>query len=200
MSKRKKPMSADEKRDTMLRLLYAIGEVFYMKELVKLGTSHGVGENTVEDVVRGLLSDRHINDDKIGSGCFFWSFPSSAFLATCTETWGMSQPSAAAFARALFFLQRFADGTTLLEAKPLTGRTNQIRIHCAYLGYAVVGDAAYANGDTVPRQTLELGEPPLCLHAWQISFAHPVSGVAVTFTAPPPQWALSTYRQAQETC
>ena len=53
-----------------------------MKELVKLGTSHGVVENTVEDVVRGLLSDRHINDDKIGSGCFFWSFPSSAFLAT----------------------------------------------------------------------------------------------------------------------
>ncbi len=86
-------------------------------------------------------------------------------------------------------LQRLADGTSLLEAKPLTGRTNQIRIHCAYLGYAVVGDAAYRDGDTVPRLTKEMGEPPLCLHAWQISFAHPVSGVAVTFTAPPPEWA-----------
>jgi 23S rRNA-/tRNA-specific pseudouridylate synthase len=86
-------------------------------------------------------------------------------------------------------LQRLADGTSLLEAKPLTGRTNQIRIHCAYLGFAVVGDAAYANGDSVPRLTKELGEHPLCLHAWQISFAHPVSDVAVTFTAPPPEWA-----------
>ncbi|MCX7036020.1 MAG: sulfurtransferase [Proteobacteria bacterium] len=86
-------------------------------------------------------------------------------------------------------LQRLPDGTSLLEARPLTGRTNQIRIHCAHLGCAVVGDAAYRDGDAPPRLTKELGEPPLCLHAWQISFAHPASGVAVTFTAPPPQWA-----------
>jgi RluA family pseudouridine synthase len=86
-------------------------------------------------------------------------------------------------------LERSADGTSLLEARPLTGRTNQIRIHCAHLGFGVVGDAAYHEGDALPRLTKEMGEPPLCLHAWQISFTHPASGEQVSFTAPAPDWA-----------
>ena len=86
-------------------------------------------------------------------------------------------------------LQRSSDGTSLLEARPLTGRTNQIRIHCACLGFAVVGDAAYCEGEAQPRLTREMGDPPLCLHAWQISFTHPASGDSLTFTAPPPDWA-----------
>ena len=86
-------------------------------------------------------------------------------------------------------LQRSPDGTSLLEARPLTGRTNQIRIHCAYLGHPVVGDAAYRGESAVPRQTLEVGEPPLCLHAWKVDFSHPVSGEAMSFTAAPPEWA-----------
>jgi len=80
MSKRRKPMSGDEKRETMMGIFYSSGEVFNMKELVKAGASAGVVENTVEEIVRGLLSDRMICDDKIGSGAFFWSFPSSQFL------------------------------------------------------------------------------------------------------------------------
>ena len=87
-------------------------------------------------------------------------------------------------------LERAGDGTSLLEARPLTGRTNQIRIHCAHLGFAVVGDAAYHQGDEAPRLTKEVGEPPLCLHAWKISFSHPASGETVAFTASPPDWAL----------
>jgi RluA family pseudouridine synthase len=85
--------------------------------------------------------------------------------------------------------QRLPDGTSLLEARPLTGRTNQIRIHCAFLGYPVVGDAGYHGGDARPRLTREVGEPQLCLHAWQIGFSHPVSAEPMHFTAPPPQWA-----------
>jgi RluA family pseudouridine synthase len=86
-------------------------------------------------------------------------------------------------------LQRLADGTSLLEARPLTGRTNQIRLHCEFLGFPVVGDAAYDSGDGSPRQTLGVDEPPLCLHAWKLEFAHPVSGAAMSFTATPPAWA-----------
>ncbi len=86
-------------------------------------------------------------------------------------------------------LERSSNGTSLLEARPLTGRTNQIRIHCAHSGFAVVGDEAYGEDDAVPRLTKEVGEPPLCLHAWKISFSHPASGEAMTFTAPPPDWA-----------
>jgi RluA family pseudouridine synthase len=86
-------------------------------------------------------------------------------------------------------LERSTDGTSLLEARPLTGRTNQIRIHSAHLGFAVVGDEAYREGDATPRLTKNVGEAPLCLHAWQISFAHPASGDRVSFTAPAPDWA-----------
>ncbi|HXS31216.1 MAG TPA: RluA family pseudouridine synthase, partial [Steroidobacteraceae bacterium] len=86
-------------------------------------------------------------------------------------------------------LQRLPDGTTLLEARPLTGRTNQIRLHCEFLGFPVVGDAAYGSEGGSPRQTLDLDEPPLCLHAWKLEFSHPVSGQAMSFTATPPGWA-----------
>jgi len=89
--------------------------------------------------------------------------------------------------------QRCADGTTLLEAQPLTGRTNQIRIHLRHLGLPVCGDAAYLIGNRLgDTQTLRVDDPPLCLHAWQIKFMHPLTRRRVEFTAPPPAWACET--------
>jgi len=58
--------------------------------------------------------------------------------------------------------KRFSD-KTLLSLVPVTGRTNQLRIHCAYLGHPIVGDKLY-NGSEFPR---------LCLHAAKLSFWHP---------------------------
>jgi len=87
-------------------------------------------------------------------------------------------------------LKRNADGTTLLEARPLTGRTNQIRVHLWHLGFPVWGDPVYLPdkkiGDT---QTLAVDDSPLCLHAWQIKFVHPLTRQPVSFIAPPPAWA-----------
>jgi len=85
---------------------------------------------------------------------------------------------------------RGADGTALLEARPLTGRTNQIRIHLWHLGLPVCGDAVYLPGGKMgDTQTLAVDDPPLCLHAWRIKCAHPLTGRPVEFTAPPPGWA-----------
>jgi UPF0176 protein len=89
--------------------------------------------------------------------------------------------------------QRDADGTTLVEARPITGRTNQIRIHLAHLGLPIQGDPAYRGGNVLGEgQTLEVDAPPLCLHAWRISFRHPLEQRQVTFTAPPPFWVGKT--------
>lgn len=89
-------------------------------------------------------------------------------------------------------LQRFADGTTLLEARPLTGRTNQIRVHLWHLGLPVCGDQTYLRGGEIgASQTRKLDEPPLCLHAWRIEFEHPVRRERVSFEAPPPAWVQS---------
>jgi len=87
-------------------------------------------------------------------------------------------------------LHENADGTSLLEARPLTGRTNQIRIHCAHLGFPVCGDPAYLlDGKLGQAQTLSVSDPPLCLHAWKIAFRHPLTRQSVSFTAPAPDWA-----------
>lgn len=90
--------------------------------------------------------------------------------------------------------QRNADGTALLEARPLTGRTNQIRLHLSHLGWPVKGDTVYpADGQTGQAQTLSVGEAPLCLHAWRLVFQHPVSQQRVGFTAPlPASWGGGT--------
>jgi RluA family pseudouridine synthase len=86
-------------------------------------------------------------------------------------------------------LQRDADGTALLEARPLTGRTNQIRVHLWQLGFPVCGDPAYLPGGKLGEaMTVEVGAPPLCLHAWRLEFRHPVSGELVSFEAEKPEW------------
>ena len=89
-------------------------------------------------------------------------------------------------------LQRLSDGTSLLEARPLTGRTNQIRVHLWHLGLPVCGDATYLPDRQLGRtQTLAVGDPPLCLHASRAKFLHPSSGEPVEFNAPLPAWALN---------
>jgi RluA family pseudouridine synthase len=72
-------------------------------------------------------------------------------------------------------LQRDADGTALLEARPITGRTNQIRIHLWHLGFPISGDAAYlADGEIGETSTHAVGNEPLCLHAWRIQIFKPL--------------------------
>jgi len=87
-------------------------------------------------------------------------------------------------------LSRLPDDTTLVEARPLTGRTNQIRVHLWHLGLPICGDPLYLPKHEVgARQTLRLDDPPLCLHAWRIAFTHPLTGEPVDFEAPLPGWA-----------
>jgi len=85
---------------------------------------------------------------------------------------------------------RCTDGTTLLEAKLGTGRTNQIRIHLWQLGHPVIGDLAYLSDQKIGHtQTLALGDPPLQLHAWKLSFNHPLTSDRVTFESAAPSWS-----------
>lgn len=87
-------------------------------------------------------------------------------------------------------LRRDADGTSLLEARPITGRTNQIRIHLWHAGYPIVGDPVYLpEGGRGMVQTLAVGDPPMALHAWKLSFRHPRSGERMDFEAELPEWA-----------
>jgi len=87
-------------------------------------------------------------------------------------------------------LERRADGTALLEVTPRTGRTNQIRLHSAALGYPICGDPAYlAGGKLGTAMTLEVGDAPLCLHSKALEFVHPITNAVVRYEAPRPEWA-----------
>ncbi|NQV26456.1 MAG: sulfurtransferase [Rhodopirellula sp.] len=89
-------------------------------------------------------------------------------------------------------LERFADGTALIEARPVTGRTNQIRAHLWHLGMPVGGDPIYLpHGETGSGQTPGVDDPPLCLHSRSIRFVHPGSKEHVMFQASLPNWAIS---------
>lgn len=85
--------------------------------------------------------------------------------------------------------QRLNDGTSLLEAQPLTGRTNQIRIHAWTLGWPIVGDPLYLPGNHLgTQQTQSTSSQAMCLHAWRLSFRHPFTDEPMTFEAPLPAW------------
>jgi 23S rRNA pseudouridine1911/1915/1917 synthase len=69
---------------------------------------------------------------------------------------------------------------SLVEIKPVTGRTHQIRVHLAAAGHALAGDSRY--GQRRPKARI----PRLFLHAFRLAFNHPLSGEPVEFTAPLP--------------
>ncbi|MCJ7611300.1 MAG: RluA family pseudouridine synthase [Candidatus Aminicenantes bacterium] len=79
-----------------------------------------------------------------------------------------------------YTLKRIFNDFSLLELRPVTGRTHQIRVHLAAAGHPLVGDRRY--GHRRPKKEF----PRLFLHAWKLSFPHPVSGEVVEFTVPLP--------------
>ncbi|MFN7086772.1 MAG: 23S rRNA pseudouridine(955/2504/2580) synthase RluC [Burkholderiales bacterium] len=87
----------------------------------------------------------------------------------------------------VFRLKKAWDEFSLLEAELKTGRTHQIRVHLAHLGYPIAGDDKY--GDFVLNKTLaKRGLKRMFLHACKVTIEHPRSGERMTFEAPlPPQ-------------
>jgi len=73
-------------------------------------------------------------------------------------------------------------GFSLCKFTLETGRTHQIRVHCAALGHPVAGDSVYGNA----KQTYGLNGQ--CLHAAVIGFVHPTGGEYLEFSADLPAY------------
>lgn len=92
-------------------------------------------------------------------------------------------------ARTMYRALEYFPHHTLLEVRPRTGRTHQIRVHLAWLGHPVVGDTVYGRR----RQRLLQGRH--FLHAARLRFTHPVTGEEVECKAPLPPELEAVLRQ-----
>ncbi|MEJ5299571.1 MAG: RluA family pseudouridine synthase [Thermodesulforhabdaceae bacterium] len=87
---------------------------------------------------------------------------------------------------------------SLVEAKPVTGRTHQIRVHFSYIHHPVVGDELYSNHKSLCKnlkdeklRRLVMNIDHQMLHAASIAFNHPISGERLSFSALPPEDMVS---------
>jgi 23S rRNA pseudouridine955/2504/2580 synthase len=79
-------------------------------------------------------------------------------------------------------LTRYAEAT-LVEARPITGRTHQIRVHALHMGHPVAGDERYGD-ETSNRRLRQLGLKRLFLHARETTFRHPRTAEPLRVEAP----------------
>lgn len=75
---------------------------------------------------------------------------------------------------------------SLLELRPFTGRTHQLRVHLAFLGHPILGDNKYGKNNKFPR---------LCLHAKTIGFMHPRTKKFINFCSDTPKEFIEPFEK-----
>ena len=89
-------------------------------------------------------------------------------------------------------LKKAYPGLSFLALYPKTGRTHQLRVHLSYVGHPIVGDPVYGRKRLPTTGKLALLSKEIkcvgrqALHAWRVTFSHPVSQKPLTVTAPCP--------------
>ena len=78
-------------------------------------------------------------------------------------------------------LERF-DGFTYIKVNIETGRTHQIRVHMAQIGFPIVGDFVYSNGKN------PFGVEGQMLHSCRLDFTHPITGEKMSLEAKLPEY------------
>ena len=69
-----------------------------------------------------------------------------------------------------------------LKLRPITGRTHQLRLHCAYMGFSILGDPQYGSAECKALSD-SLGITTQMLCAKSLEFTHPVTGVSMTIVS-----------------
>ena len=69
-----------------------------------------------------------------------------------------------------------------LALRPITGRTHQLRVHCAHMGFPILGDPQYASPES-QAFSRELGLQSQLLCAKALTFIHPITGEKITITS-----------------
>ncbi|MDD5505945.1 MAG: RluA family pseudouridine synthase [Candidatus Omnitrophica bacterium] len=78
------------------------------------------------------------------------------------------------YAKTFYRTLKRSKNFSLVELRPFTGRTHQLRVHLAFLGHPILGDAKYGKNNNFPR---------MALHAQEIGFTHPSTGKFMHFSS-----------------
>lgn len=95
-----------------------------------------------------------------------------------------------------FTLLAYHDGLSFALAKPITGRTHQIRVHLKHIHAPVLGDAIYGSKTNNPAHHAARQ----LLHAYRLKFTHPITGVPMEIVAPLPDDFKAALRQFNFLC
>jgi 23S rRNA pseudouridine955/2504/2580 synthase len=90
-------------------------------------------------------------------------------------------------------LRRFGDFATMVEARPITGRTHQIRVHALHAGHCIAGDPKYGDED-FSREIRDLGGKRLFLHAYALTVPLPDGGELKLEAPVDKMWAKTVER------
>ncbi|MGF1592820.1 MAG: RluA family pseudouridine synthase [Kiloniellaceae bacterium] len=99
-------------------------------------------------------------------------------------------------ARTLFqVVESYRKAATWLVLLPLTGRTHQLRVHCAAMGTPIVGDGKYGGRQAFPEALAKAGAPPKILHllARELALPDPEVGTTLRIAAPLPPHMAATW-------
>lgn len=96
----------------------------------------------------------------------------------------------------IFHLRRHYGAFSLLEAQLITGRTHQLRVQLAHLGFPIAGDDKYGDFD-INKNTQKCGLKRMFLHSTETALRHPLSNERMKFIAPLPE-ELDRFLQSLE--
>lgn len=101
------------------------------------------------------------------------------------QKFAVSESSSSRRALTAFQVIDFFGAYSLWTLRIHTGRTHQIRVHLSTIGHPIIGDEAYSSPASL-HASLDLGVKRQLLHAYQMTFTHPVTKKKLTITAPLP--------------
>ena len=159
--------------------------------LVLLARDSAVLRQMMEQFARGLVEKRYLAvvNGRPSPAAGSIELPIGPVTGARVPRFGIDRTTGKASLTHYSTVRELNGNLTLLELRPETGRTHQLRVHLAAIGHPIAGDALYTMGDEeyldwVRNPPLQTGLQRQALHCHQLQFLHPIRQTRRILTAP----------------